>query len=317
MSSSTSLPTSSKEYRHNGNDGNVPGTETTPPPLSRRGRYTIPRLLPILDHAEPPIYIPGYASAPKADDINLSTAENYLLRPRLIPKYLEYLNRDFDAVDLSYVSGFGGAPDLLSGLARLFNNYFDPKVEVISSHIATAPGASHLLQSVMYHVCNEGDAVMIQTPYWPGFDEALILRDGLTAVPVDVPFYGEGADPFGPGIVAKYDEVFEKSEKKITAMIICNPQNPLAGYYPEETMKRLLLFAKKHNLHVVVDELYALSVFKPGQLENRFRSVLSIDLDELGVDRGKIHVVYSFSKDLNSSGVRLVSTVPSSSRCSC
>jgi len=307
MSFSDSLPASSVDPEH-GYTEDTPETDTIPPPLSRRGRNTIPRLRPILDHTEPPIYIPGYASAPRADDINLMTAENYLLRPRLVPKFLEYLNRDFDAADLSYVSGFGGASDLLSGLANLLNKYFYPKSEVAPSHIATAPGASHLLQSVMYHVCNEGEAVMIQIPYWPGFDEALILRDDLTAVHVDVPFCGEGADPFGPDIVAKYEEAFNNSEKKITAMIICNPQNPIAGYYPEETMKKLLLFAKKHKLHVVVDELYALSVFKPGQLENRFRSVLSIDLNELGINRGMVHFVYSFSKDLNSSGIRLVST---------
>ena len=58
-------------------------------------------------------------------------------------------------------------------------------------------------------------------------------------------------------------------------MIICNPQNPLGGYYSEATVKELLLFANRHELHVhvVVDKLYALSVFKPGQLESRFRSV--------------------------------------------
>ena len=198
MSFSTS---SSKDPEH-GYSEDAPEIDTIPPPLSRRGRNTIPLLYSILDHTEPPIYIPGYASAPRADDINLSTAENYLLRSRLVPKFLEYLNRVFDAADLSYVSGFGGAPDLLLGLADL---YFYPKVEVSTSQIATAPEASHLLHSVMYHVCNEGEAVIIQIPYWPGFDEALILR---TAVHVDVPFYGEGADPFGPRIVAKYEEAF-------------------------------------------------------------------------------------------------------------
>lgn len=152
---------------------------------------------------------------------------------------------------------------------------------------------------------------MIQTPYWPGFDGAMLLRDGLNAVHVNVPFYGQGADPYGPGTIAKYEEAFTKAKErriKVTAMIICNPQNPLGGYYSEATVKELLLFANWHELHVVMDKLYALSVFKPGQLESKFHSVLRINLDALGVNPGRVHFVYSFSKDLNSSGIRLVST---------
>ena len=55
---------------------------------------------------------------------------------------------------------------------------------------------------------------MIQTPYWPGFDGAMILRDGLNAVHVNVPFYGQGADPYGPGIIAKSEEAFTKAKEK-------------------------------------------------------------------------------------------------------
>lgn len=277
-----------------------------PPHLSRRGQKTLPHLRPILDHTEPPIYIPGTHTAPRSGDINLSTAENWLLRPRLIPKFLEYLKRDFDAGDLSYISGFGGARVLLDGLAKYFQTYFEPYREVLADHIVTAPGASHLLLSVMFHVCNEGEGVLIQTPYWPGFDSALILRDDLTPVHVNVPFTSD-IDFYGKEIIEYYEEALKNSENEVTAMIICNPHNPLGGIYPEETLNELLIFAQNNNLHVIVDELYGMSEFSDtGGPERRFRSVLSIDLDALGVDRWRVHVVYSFSKDLNSSGIRLV-----------
>jgi aspartate/methionine/tyrosine aminotransferase len=71
-------------------------------------------------------------------------------------------------------------------------------------------------------------------------------------------------------------------------------------------------------MHFVSDEIYALSTFgDSGELSGRckevfdspttqFVSVLSRDLDALGVDRSRIHVLYSISKDFGCSGIRLV-----------
>lgn len=68
------------------------------------------------------------------------------------------------------------------------------------------------------------------------------------------------------------------------------------------------------------DEIYALSTFGrvvlpsgcAGQGEKfvspdaKFVSVLARDLTELGVNGGRVHVVYSISKDFGCSGLRLV-----------
>ncbi|KAM6490983.1 Pyridoxal phosphate-dependent transferase [Amanita muscaria] len=271
--------------------------------LSRRGQKTLPFLEDIGEYVEPPVYFPSLGRGPpSADVINLATAENWLLRDRLLPKFKAYISNSFTISDLSYVSGFGGAPGLLQGLADFFNDNFHPITQVVPDQIVTAPGASHLLDSVLYDLCNEGTAVLIQTPYWPGFDEALTLRNRLVATHVNVPFDDLNTNFFGPGIVDAYQHALNTSTEPVQALIICNPHNPIGGCYPVETLEELLKFAQRNDLHVVVDELYGLSVF---DTRDTFHSVLSIDLARLRVDPWRVHVVYSFSKDLNSSGIRL------------
>lgn len=39
-----------------------------------------------------------------------------------------------------------------------------------------------------------------------------------------------------------------------------NPQNPLDGFYSLDSLKEYLEFAKRYNLHVIIDEIYRLSV---------------------------------------------------------
>lgn len=39
-----------------------------------------------------------------------------------------------------------------------------------------------------------------------------------------------------------------------------NPQNPLDDFYSPDSLKEYLEFAKRYNLHVIIDEIYRLSV---------------------------------------------------------
>jgi 1-aminocyclopropane-1-carboxylate synthase len=64
---------------------------------------------------------------------------------------------------------------------------------------------------------------------------------------------------------------------------------------------------QKYNIHLLVDEVYALSVYgSPNEPEAEpFVSVLSIVDRESYIDKDHLHVFYGFSKDLASGGLRL------------
>lgn len=61
-------------------------------------------------------------------------------------------------------------------------------------------------------------------------------------------------------------------------------------------------------VYTVVDEIYALSVFKNEDIKEEipFTSILSIDtLAEAGCDPSRVHMIYGASKDFCSNGFRL------------
>lgn len=69
-----------------------------------------------------------------------------------------------------------------------------------------------------------------------------------------------------------------------------------------------MAFCQRRNIHLVSDEAFALSSFTSPDFTNpeHFISCLSIDPSRVGCDPQRIHVVWSMSKDLSASGVRLV-----------
>ena len=82
-------------------------------------------------------------------------------------------------------------------------------------------------------------------------------------------------------------------------------------------------FAERWNLYLIVDEIYALSVYESGQLQASlpsftksmsfspdlspipFTSVLSIDAGALGCDPRRIIQLYGMSKDFGANGFRV------------
>lgn len=61
---------------------------------------------------------------------------------------------------------------------------------------------------------------------------------------------------------------------------------------------------------MISDEIYAFTTFEShDHVEaTSFESVLSLDLQVVGCDPGRVHVLWSVSKDFGCSGLRMVST---------
>lgn len=77
-------------------------------------------------------------------------------------------------------------------------------------------------------------------------------------------------------------------------MLVCNPTNPHGRTHSRQTLLAYCLFAQKHGLHLVSDEIYALSTYDnadwPGA--EPFTSMLSLDIEkETGVkfDKSRLH----------------------------
>lgn len=127
-------------------------------------------------------------------------------------------------------------------------------------------------------------------------------------VPVD---FGD-IDPLGPDAVAQYEkatrEFEERTGKRIRAVMLCHPHNPLGRCYPPSVITQLMKFCQSRQLHLISDEIYALSVWEnkadTGVPTVSFQSALSIDLTNI-IDPDLVHVLWGMSKDFGANGLRI------------
>jgi xeroderma pigmentosum group C-complementing protein len=68
-------------------------------------------------------------------------------------------------------------------------------------------------------------------------------------------------------------------------------------------LEAFLRFCQKYQIHLISDEVYALSVYDDD--DSGFISILSINPADIGVDPALIHVLYGMSKDFAAAGLRL------------
>jgi len=68
-------------------------------------------------------------------------------------------------------------------------------------------------------------------------------------------------DPEAGYKVPDLSEYDDKMTAKTKAIVFSNPCNPTGAVYPKEDIKRILEFAKKHDLYVIIDEVYREFVF--------------------------------------------------------
>lgn len=150
-----------------------------------------------------------------------------------------------------------------------------------------------------------GNGILLTSPYYHGFDFALTSQHNIKVVGVPVPLDDlctlRELDHFSASL-----KEAEARGIKIQTVLLCNPQNPYGKCYPLEVVAEYCRFCEAHNLHLISDEIYALSTFSSKDVPNPepFHSVLSLDLDSIGVKESRIHMIYGMSKDFDANGFR-------------
>lgn len=123
---------------------------------------------------------------------------------------------------------------------------------------------------------------------------------------VHVPF--RDIDQFSTECIRKYEEALVKAQSegiRIRGFMLCNPHNPTGRCYPKETIIEIMKFCQKYSLHLISDEVYAMSVYDvPDLSASKFTSVLAFDYSEY-IDDEYLHLMYGMSKDMAAAGLRI------------
>jgi aspartate/methionine/tyrosine aminotransferase len=218
--------------------------------------------------------------------IGLCIAENKLENPALIAQLARY---NVPASALGY-DAMTGNLEFRERLAAFMARSFLGRT-FGADQIAVLAGAGSVLEMLFYVLCDPGDGVIVPTPSYAGFWPDLETRDELKIVPA----HCSSADGFRL-TPARLDVAVAAADCAVTAMLFTTPNNPLGQVYSAVEIGEVVAWAEQRGIHLVVDEIYALSVF--GQRE--FVSVASV-CPELG---DNVHIVWGFSKDFGASGLR-------------
>jgi len=103
--------------------------------------------------------------------------------------------------------------------------------------------------------------------------------------------------------ISLLDQAIRKAAKegvKAKVILLASPNNPLGRVHTRDELESILQYASDKDLHLVFDEVYALSVFGP---QAQFVSVGELVSEERMSNR--IHIIYGFSKDFGVSGFRV------------
>ncbi|BEJ15246.1 hypothetical protein CspHIS471_0410130 [Cutaneotrichosporon sp. HIS471] len=248
--------------------------------------------------------------------VSLGVAENFLLEKECLEYFTDAFKNNFLASDLSYGDGLWGSRRINRALSSFMNEYFDPAHTVQPDQLITGVGCSAVLDQLFYTLVDEGEAVLLAAPYYTGFDRDLIGRSRVNLVPVQLP---AGDDAFSPASLAHFEAKADQLAAEgitVRAVIVCNPHNPLGRTYSRETLLAYARFCEDRDLHLVSDEIYAMSVWDNSAFPHAlpFTSMLSLDVEkevnaEVGggftFDRARLHVVYGMSKDFCANGLRV------------
>lgn len=143
-----------------------------------------------------------------------------------------------------------GIPALKQAIAEKFlqDNGLDYRPE----QIVVSNGAKHSLYNAFQVLCEEGDEVLIPSPYWVTYPEQVRVSGG-------VPVFVETEETQG------YRLDVEALEAKVTprTRILClnSPCNPTGAVLPPETVKAVAEFVLRHHLYLITDEIYEKLVY--------------------------------------------------------
>ncbi|KAL1297239.1 hypothetical protein AAFC00_004800 [Neodothiora populina] len=293
--------------------------------LSDRGRATAATSMrSILS----PILADRYNPSSNPDGwVDMGTAENY----NMTSDISGFANKHMTTVAQTFTYGSGpwGSERLRIAMARHMTKYFRSVNPIVPDDILFANGLTSICELLGWNLCQPGEGILFPTPVYQAFATDFGAKAEVKCI--FTPFHG--VDQFSPACVEKYEQALEKAESegvKVRALLLCNPHNPLGQCYSRETIIALMRFCQRRNIHLISDEIYALSVYDvassssspsssstaetatAGPDDNNtssqpplpFCSVLSFDTTPY-IPTDLLHVLYGFSKDFACGGLRL------------
>ncbi|KAL8236453.1 hypothetical protein R6Q59_017534 [Mikania micrantha] len=173
------------------------------------------------------------------------------------------------------------------------------KAKFNPDRVVLTAGATAANELLTFILADPGDALLVPTPYYPGFDRDLRWRTGVQIVPIHCDS-SNGFQITPEALEAAYDHA-RSMNIKVRGVLITNPSNPLGATIQRKVLEQILEFVNRKNIHLVSDEIYSGSAF----CADEFVSIAEVLESRNYKDSERCHIVYSLSKDLGLPGFRV------------
>ncbi|KAL8137183.1 hypothetical protein V2J09_003184 [Rumex salicifolius] len=209
-----------------------------------------------------------------------------------------------DFKEMANFQDYHGLPQFRKAVARFMEKVRGDKVKFDPERIVMSGGATGAHELMAFCLADPGEAFLVPTPYYPGFDRDLRWRTGVQLLPI----HTDSSNNFKITKSA-IEEAYKKAEVakiKVKGVLITNPSNPLGTVLDKETLHLLLTFINHKQIHLICDEIYSATVFS--DQPHGFTSIAEvIEEDDMlkTCNRDFIHIVYSLSKDMGFPGFRI------------
>lgn len=123
----------------------------------------------------------------------------------------------------------------------------DSGYAVDPSQVLITNGGKQAVYEAFATLLDPGDEVLVPTPYWTTYPEAIKLAGG---VQVDVP------TDESTGYLTSVEQLERARTARTKALLFVSPSNPTGAVYPPEAVAEIGRWAAEHGLWVVTDEIY-------------------------------------------------------------
>ncbi|HMB50874.1 MAG TPA: pyridoxal phosphate-dependent aminotransferase [Natronoarchaeum rubrum] len=160
------------------------------------------------------------------------------------PHIVEAAKRAIDA-DQHHYTPPHGLPQLREAIATNLRRF---DLDYTPAEIAVTAGVQEAIMLCMLAFVDAGDEVLITSPRFTTYDTAVHLCGGT---PVPVPTYERDDFALMPG------EIEARITDRTKLLVLVSPNNPTGAVTPPEVIRQIAELARKHDLLVISDEIYA------------------------------------------------------------
>ncbi len=242
----------------------------------------------------------------------LNVAENKLTW-HLLSSKIQKITRSEDIPDwvAAYTSGKGDFR--FRAAVAQFMTRFLTKCPIDPNRLACSAGAASVIEMTAFDLCDAGDVAAFPAPAYPVYKQDIQNIPQVERYDIITHHYPMSIkNGFLLDIIHLEQTLAALKDKGKTwrMLVLTHPDNPTGNIYTYEQLLKITDWCLKHQIHLVVNEIYGLSLIDtqhPAICEDYGATIPFVSFAQImeQYQSDYLHLWYAFSKDFGVSGFRV------------